>query len=199
MPTWPKEELEEAFRNYYLTGLVNEDWTAWSHLFTDDAVYKDHFWGVFHGPAEIEQFLETTMGGSPMVYAALQWYVINDDGRILYQVSNRADHPGEGTGFSEFPSLQNITYAGNGKFSSEEDWWVLNDMKLFVKNYNAALAESDDPDWSNKLSRRDFGDWVDWARPADPNHVAKPSWSKHDFKRVLYLRDIDFGERQERA
>jgi hypothetical protein len=76
---------------------------------------------------------------------------------------------------------------------------VMHDMKLFVKKYNAALEEAGTPDFANELTRRDFGDWVDWARPTDPNHQAKPSWVGKDFKPVLYMRDIDFGERTERV
>jgi len=76
MTTWPREELEQAFRHYFMTGIVYEDWTAWSKIFTDDATYHDHFWGTFHGSGEIEKFLETTMSGSPMVYSALMWYEI---------------------------------------------------------------------------------------------------------------------------
>jgi hypothetical protein len=197
MPTWPQEELEAAFRNYYMVGIIYEDWVAWSQLFTDDATYDDHFWGTFRGPGEIEKFLETTMGGSPGVYAALMWYSINPDGRIVYQNSNRADHPIEGREPLDFKSVQVIQYAGDGKFSSEEDWWVMYDMKRFVAKYNAALAEAGQPDFAKTLSRRDFGTWVDWARPSDPNHVAKPSWVGKDLKPVLYFGDMDFGERTE--
>ena len=31
-------EVEEAFKHYFMTGPVMEDWIAWSHLFTEDAV-----------------------------------------------------------------------------------------------------------------------------------------------------------------
>jgi hypothetical protein len=196
MPTWPREEIEEAFRHYYLTGIIYEDWVAWSQLFTDEATYHDHFWGTFRGPAEIEKFLETTMSASAMVYSALVWYVIQEDGRVVYQNSNRADHPYEGREIIDFPSLQVITYAGNGKWSSEEDWWVMYDMKRFVAKYNAALLEANQPDFAAELSRRDFGTWVDWARP-EPGHKAKPSWVGKDVKPVRYFGDMDFGERTE--
>ena len=53
--------MEEAFRHYFLTGPVGEDWVAWSQLFTDDAPYFDHFYGTFRGPHEIQMFLESTM------------------------------------------------------------------------------------------------------------------------------------------
>ncbi|MCW2622004.1 MAG: hypothetical protein JWL64_1606, partial [Frankiales bacterium] len=175
--TFPLAEIEEAFRNYYLTGIIYEDWVAWSKLFTDDATYHDHFWGTFTGPAEVEKFLETTMSGSAHVYAALEWYTYREDGRLIYKNSNRADHPIPEKGWMDFPSLQVIQYAGDGKWSSEEDWWVMYDMVRFRNKYNAALEEAGTPDFAATLSRRDFGDWVDWARPSDlDNYHPKPSW-----------------------
>ena len=61
MTTYDRAEVEEAFRHYYLTGIVGEDWVAWSQLFTEDATYTDHFYGTFNGPLEIQKFLESTM------------------------------------------------------------------------------------------------------------------------------------------
>jgi hypothetical protein len=195
--TYPLEEIEEAFRNYYLTGVIYEDWVAWSQLFTDDAKYHDHFWGTFTGPKEIEEFLERTMGASPMVYAALKWYVYDETGRLVYENSNRADLPTPEQGYVDFPSLQHLQYAGNGKWSSEEDWWVMYDMKRFVHKFHAGCKAAGKPDFADELARRDFGDWVDWARPSDPNHKATPSWVGKDFKPILVFGDMDFGIRTE--
>ena len=58
MTEFSRDEVETAFRHYFLTGPVLEDWIAWSRLFTDDAVYFDHFYGRFRGPAEIQLFLD---------------------------------------------------------------------------------------------------------------------------------------------
>src|ERR1700728_2090052 len=158
-----RDEVETAFRYYYLTGPVGEDWLAWSQLFTDDATYFDHFYGKFNGPLEIQQFLESTMSFAPHVYSVLVWYNIDGD-QIVYKVMNRADNPDPGQPPIEFPSLQIIQYAGDGKWASEEDWWIVREMKDFNQRYKAA-CEAHDPDHPNKLSRLDWGSWVDWARP----------------------------------
>ncbi|HEX5586470.1 MAG TPA: nuclear transport factor 2 family protein, partial [Acidimicrobiia bacterium] len=50
MAAHERAEVEAAFRHYFLTGPVLEDWVAWSELFADDAVYFDHFYGRFTGP-----------------------------------------------------------------------------------------------------------------------------------------------------
>ena len=122
------EEVEREFRRYFMTGPVLEDWQAWAGLFTDDATYFDHFYGTFTGPAEITKFLEGTMGAAPQVYSPLVWYVV-DGTRVAYKVLNRADNPQPGGQPIDFPSYQFIEYAGDGKWRSEEDVWLLPEMK----------------------------------------------------------------------
>lgn len=188
-----RSEIEEAFRHYFLTGPVYEDWIAWSQLFTDDAVYYDHFYGRFRGPSEIQPFLESTMGFASHVYTALVWYNIDGD-QIVWKGLNRADNPEPGGKPFEFPSLQIIHYAGDGKWSSEEDWWIMSEMKAFNKAYDAA-CRIHDPDHKHKLSRLHWGPWVDWARPAE-GHQAKPSWvGRTNVPKVTNIREMQFGER----
>jgi SnoaL-like domain len=191
----PRSEVEAAFRHYFLTGPVGEDWVAWSQLFTDDAPYLDHFYGTFRGPREIQMFLESTMSFAPHVYSPLVWYNI-DGTQIVYKVVNRADNPEPGGPPIEFPSLQIIHYAGDGKWSSEEDWWIMREMKRFNERYQAA-SRAHDPEHSHKLSRLDWGTWVDWARPAHDG-PATPSWlGRDDVPKVTSIRDMTFGERND--
>jgi len=193
MAKFERAEVEEAFRHYFLTGPVREDWIAWSQLFTDDAPYLDHFYGTFTGPFEIQQFLESTMSYAPHVYSALVWYNIDGD-QIVYKVVNRADNPQPGGPPIEFPSLQIIHYAGDGKWSSEEDWWIMREMKAFNESYIAA-SEQHDPDHRDKMSRLDWGTWVDWARPPSGFHTS-PSWlGRDDVPKVTSIRDLTFGRR----
>jgi hypothetical protein len=189
-----RKEVEEAFKKYYFTGPVGEDWKAWSELFTDDAWYKDHYWGTFHGPAEIEKFLDTTMSFAPGVYTAMLWYVIDGD-RVIWKGMNWADNfkepGGEKIGFE---TLQLMEYAGDGKWKSEEDWWIAYEMQRFAAWY-AEFGEPYNPSGDMSLTRDDWGDWVDWARPAE-GHAAKPSWlGKKGLKPTFSLKDIDFGVR----
>ncbi len=194
MSTFERAEVEAAFRNYYLTGVVGEDWHAWAYeCFTDDAIYKDHYWGTFHGPAEIEKFLDSTMSYAPGVYTPMMWYVIDGD-RVVWKGINRADNPdpdGEPFGFE---SLQLMQYAGGGKFKSEEDWWIAHEMQLFGKNYAEACARVD-PDFPAQMTRKDWGRWVDWARPPE-GRVARPSWlGRDDVTPIRSVREMDFGVR----
>jgi len=167
-----RDEIEKSFRQYYTVGPINEDWSALARLFTADATYLDHTYGLFTGPSEIAEYLERGMASVPQLYAALVWYNIDGD-RVVYKSINRADHPQEGGAPFEFASLQVITYAGNGEWSSQEDWWVPAHMAACLKGYKQACAEFD-PGHAAKMSRQDYGSWVSWARPA-PGHRPAPS------------------------
>ena len=188
-----RAEVEAAFRQYFMIGPVLEDWRSWAQLFTDDATYFDHFYGTFTGPEEIAYFLEGTMAAAPHVYSVLESYLI-DGNRIAYKLLNRADNPEPGAAPIDFPSYQFISYAGDGKWRSEEDVWVPAEMKSFARRY--ALAEEMHPQTlEQKLSRRDWGDWVDWARPAE-GHTARPSWfGRIDFVPFSSIHDVKLGVR----
>ncbi|AZG45421.1 nuclear transport factor 2 family protein [Gordonia insulae] len=187
-----RAEVEEAFKEYVRVGLVGEDWEAWTKLFTEDATYFDHFYGTFTGHDEILRYIEGTMGAAPHVYSVLVWYNVDGD-RVVYQIVNRADNPEPGAPPIDFPSWQVIQYAGDGRWKSEEDIWVMGEMKTFARTYSeAALRHPQSLD--ERLSRKDWGPWVDWARP-EPGHVARPSWyDRPDWKPLAY-NDIDFGIR----
>lgn len=187
-----RREVEEAFRHYFLTGPVLEDWSAWADLFTDDAVYFDHYYGRFHGPDEVKKFLESTMGYAPHVYSPLEWWNIDGD-RIVYKVWNRADNPEPDGPPAQFPSLQVIQYAGDGKWSSEEDMWTVKEMKRFNEEYEAMCRDIGQPDFKHEMSRRDWGP-VEWARPP-AGHRPRPSWVEGETELVSNIREMNFGER----
>lgn len=193
--TFERDEVESAFRHYFLTGPVHEDWVAWGKLFLDDAPYNDHYYGTFHGPEEIAYFLDGTMSFAAHVYSPLVWYNI-DGNQVVYKVTNRADNPEPGGPPIEFPSLQVIQYAGGGKWASEEDWWTPQEMKLFNQHYTEA-RERAGQSGPFPLSRKDWGEWVDWARlpdGADP----KPSWLGRDVKPITHIKEMTKGVRHPR-
>jgi hypothetical protein len=193
MSSFPRAEVEEAFKNYFMVGPVMEDWIGWSKLFTDDAVYFDHFYGRFHGPKEIELFLESTMMFGRHCYTSLVWYNI-DGNQIVWKGMNTADHPDPTQPPFLFPSLQIINYAGDGKWSSEEDWWMQSEMKTYAKGYWKA-CQATDPHYAEKMSREHWGD-VGWARPP-AGHIARPSWwgREQEIPVVRRIEDMTFGER----
>ena len=193
MASHSRDEVEEAFRNYFIVGPVREDWIGWSKLFTDDAVYFDHYYGRFRGPKEIELFLDSTMMFGKHCYTALDWYNIEGD-RIVWKGLNRADHPDPSQPPFEFPSLQIIHYAGDGKWRSEEDWWIQSEMRRLRQGLLESVPAID-PDFPEQLSRAHWGD-IEWARPPE-GHAATPSWlgRESEVPVVRRIEDMDFGER----
>jgi ketosteroid isomerase-like protein len=189
----PRDEVEAAFKTYIWTGIVGEDWAAWSKLFTDDATFNSKFYGLFHGPEEIQRFFERTMSFSPHVYSPLRWYAIDGD-RVVYLCVNRADNPEPGGAPFEFESLQFLTYAGDGRWSYEEDWWMIAEVKAFGVAYEAA-RELHDPAHKERRSRLHWDAGVDWARPSD-EHPNRPTWvGRDDIPRAASLRDLRDGVR----
>jgi hypothetical protein len=192
MADYERSELEDAFRTYFLTGPVHENWAAWAELFTDDAIYHDHFWGTFRGPGEILEWIEGVLAGGPQAYTVLSWYVIGTD-RVVYEAINRSDNPQVGAPPIDFTSLQVVTYAGGGKWCAEDDWWILRESKRWGEEYAAAAARFD-PEHASKMTRLDWGP-IDWARP-EPGAVGQPSWLKRDdLVSFQGLRDIHVGTR----
>jgi len=128
-----------------------------------------------------------------MVYTVLKWYVIDGD-RVVYECLNRADNPEPGAPPIDFPSYQIVDYAGGGKWGREEDIWIVGEMRAFANRYREA-ERAFPQTLEDKLSRNDWGHWVEWARPGS-GHQARPSWStKSDFKPFRGIADINFGVR----
>jgi len=152
------------------------------------------------------------------VYSPLVWYNI-DGPQVIYKVVNRADNPEPGGDPIDFPSLQVITYAGHGKWASEDDWWTVAEMRLFNHRYQTAKARAaanartplSRLDWSAAPDRApapdrgagadsgtgagpDSGTGTDWARPP-AGHQPSPSWLGRDVPPITRLSDIDVGVR----
>ena len=65
MATYPREEIEAAWAEYRRRGVETHDWPAWAKMFTDDALYEEHFLGVFDGQKAIEEWIVVVHEGVP--------------------------------------------------------------------------------------------------------------------------------------
>ncbi len=135
MTSYEVAEVEAAWAEFQLRGVQNEDWPAWSRMFTDDARYEEHNLGVFQGQAAIENFIVPTMKEYPSMTLWIEWAAIDGDRVAFYIWNNLPDPTGTGRRFG-FPNTTFLQYGGNGKFCFEADY------------YNPAGAE------------RVFGDWL---------------------------------------
>ena len=133
------------------------------------------------------------MGAAPQVYSPLVWYII-DGRRVAYKVFNRADNPQPGAPPIDFPSYQFIEYAGDGQWRSEEDVWLLPEMKNFARPILRRRRQASPRHWNCKDSVAMIGvrGWTGRAR--NPGHKAAPSWlDKAGFTPFSSLRTSTLG------
>ena len=163
MPAYSRDEMEQAFRRYWRTGAVGEDWDAWANLFTEDAEYVEHVLGNLRGREAIRNWIKPIMEQYGEIYTAYEWHSVDpDSGRVMVYMQNRRDHP-SGSGTIDFPGVTILQYAGSGQWSREEDFWAVPMAHKTVETYAAACKEFD-PSHPQKRSRLDWGNGPDWTR-----------------------------------
>ena len=132
MASYPRKEVQKAaealhrLRDKASAGEIG--WEALADMFTEDATYIDPAWGRFKGRDNIRQFMRDSMQGLKDWKFPTEWTVIDGD-RVVNRFLNRL--PGrraDGT-YYDVPGVSIIGYAGNGKFSFEED--VINMVHLY--------------------------------------------------------------------
>lgn len=157
-------EVEAAFRTYWQTGAVGEDWNAWADLFTDDAEYVEHVLGNMHGRDEIKRWIVKIMNDFPELYTFYEWHMVDGD-RVVVYMQNRRDHPDPAQPPIDFPGITVLNYAGDGKWSLEEDYWAYTKAVKASQEYAEACAQYD-ADHAEKRTRNNWPDGPSWARPA---------------------------------
>jgi len=159
-----RDEMEQAFRTYWRTGAVGEDWDAWADLFTEDAEYVEHVLGAMHGREEIRAWIKPIMAQYPELYTAYEWHSVDEtSGRVMVYMQNRRDHPDPSQPPIDFLGVTILQYAGNGMFSLEEDFWSLPEGIETAKRSAAAYRDVD-PTFPDQRTRRDWGNGPDWTR-----------------------------------
>ena len=127
MTTFTRAEMEREFEAYQERGRLagaTGDWNAWADQFTDDAVYVEHHFGRFEGQAAIREWITTTMAEFPnnqFVLFPIEWAIFDEErGWIVCEIQNRLSDPGDGSVF-QAANLTRLVYAGDGRWSYEED------------------------------------------------------------------------------
>ena len=159
---YTEAELDEAFRHYWQTGCVNEDWNAWADLFTPDVEYVEHQLGNLRGREAVRDWILPLMEQYGEIYTPYGWHTVDvERGRVVFAMTNRRDHP-NGVDFIDFPGLSIIDYAGDGQWSRQEDYWAMPAGQKAYRTYEKALAELD-PGHRARRTRRDWGGGPDWT------------------------------------
>ncbi|HXC49649.1 MAG TPA: nuclear transport factor 2 family protein [Candidatus Limnocylindrales bacterium] len=174
MTTFPIDEVESAFRTYWQTGAVGENWDAWADLFTEDALYVEHVLGNLHGREEIRAWIKPIMAQYGELYTVYEWHMVEPSGRAIVYMQNRRDRPG-GEGTLDFPGITILQYAGGGKWSKEEDFWAVPAATQTTEQYET-LRKQLDPEHRKKCTRNNWGNGPAWTRGA------ATYWEKHPKK-----------------
>jgi hypothetical protein len=126
MARFARAELEQALATYNAArdrASATGDWNIWAELFTEDAHYIEHAYGELRGREAIRAWITGVMAPFPRMRFPQDWVVFDEErGAIVFQCQNAFPEPfdAEGRAFA-FPNWTRIVYAGEGKFSSEED------------------------------------------------------------------------------
>jgi hypothetical protein len=122
-----RHELAAAFDNYQRTVTAiaaSGDWARFADLFTEDATYIEHAYGMFRGREQIRDWIVrtmTTFPGSSMVAFPPRWSVIDvERSWIVCEIRNIMADPGDGSVHEE-PNITILRYADDGLFAEEED------------------------------------------------------------------------------
>lgn len=145
MGRWSRDELEQAFENYQRTALragTSGDWRPWAELFTEDATYIEHLYGTLGGREAIYRWIQGTMGKfRDMQFFPVEWYIVDEErGWIVAQVWNRMVDPGDGSLHQQY-NFTLLKYAGNGKFSYEEDIYNPAHFQTMIQGWNQRKRE----------------------------------------------------------
>lgn len=155
------KEIEEAFRHFWQTGMIREDWVAWTELFTEDVVYEERVLGTMRGRAAVREWIIPLMERYREIYGVYEWHHADPSGRLVFYMQNRRDHP-SGEGYIDFPGVTILQYAGDGLWSREEDYWAEKLSIECYKTYEKALREFD-PNHRLKATRLHWGNGPSWT------------------------------------
>ena len=172
MTQWSKAELDDAFRTYWRVGAVGEDWNAWCDLFTDDALYIEHMYGNMRGRENIRGWIVPVMAKYLEIYTGYEWHTVDEErGRVILYVQNRRDHP-SGTGTCDFPGVTILDYAGNGRWSQEEDYYSISGRDRAMKEYQAGLTVN--PGHPQQGTRKNWGNGPAWTK-GNASYATRPA------------------------
>jgi ketosteroid isomerase-like protein len=94
-------------------------WTGIADYFTDDCVYIDPAWGRVEGIAELREFLDESMRGLEDWTFPVEFVAIERDQVVVKWTQITPPGP-DGTRYRQ-SGYSTLLYAGDGKFSYEED------------------------------------------------------------------------------
>jgi ketosteroid isomerase-like protein len=124
MARFSREEIEATYARYVETRERVEagevGWDALADFFTDDATFIDPAWGRIEGIEAIRRFLVESMAGLDDWSFPHEWTMVDED-RLIARWHNRLPGQRPDGSHYEAPGYSFMRYAGDGRFSYEED------------------------------------------------------------------------------
>jgi hypothetical protein len=103
------------------------------------------------GREAVRTWITELMAVSYDVHAVLNWFIVAGD-RVVFDMWNRYFHPDPTQPPIDFAGLTVLTYAGDGLFEREEDYW------------DQVTARTAYAEWSEACRQ--------WGSKGDPDHLA---------------------------
>jgi ketosteroid isomerase-like protein len=146
---WERKEVEEALQHYHAMAdraVELGDWNVWADIFTDDAIYVEHQYGVMRGSKEIRSWICGVMsaGTNPeMSFPVEQSITMIDNDFVGLYVPNRYNDPNDPNGEPyQFVSYTILLYAGDGQWCYEEDIYNAEETKRIHGLYASAKQQA---------------------------------------------------------
>ncbi len=139
-PAFAREEVEAEFEKYRQRAALaveSGDWDQWADQFTDDAHYREHHYGYFSSGAEIRAWIKSVMQPFPTMEFPPSFALI-DGNRVSTLIPNILPAPDGDAGYYGFDVNTILHYAGNGKWSFEEDVYSPAEAQETVNRWIAA-------------------------------------------------------------
>jgi predicted SnoaL-like aldol condensation-catalyzing enzyme len=139
-PAFPRAEVEAEFETYRARAALaveSGDWDQWADQFTDDANYREHHYGYYRSQQEIRDWIKSVMQPFPTMEFPPSFALI-DGNRVSTLIPNILPAPEGDDGYYGFDVNTILHYAGNGKWSFEEDVYNPREAEAVVASWIAA-------------------------------------------------------------
>ena len=136
-PAHPRSEVDAEFARYReraALAVATGDWDQWADQFTDEAHYREHHFGYFRSGAEIRAWIKSVMQPFPTMEFPVSSYLI-DGNRVTALIPNVLPAPAGDSGYYGFDVNTILHYAGNGKWSFEEDVYSPSEAEGVIKKW----------------------------------------------------------------
>jgi predicted SnoaL-like aldol condensation-catalyzing enzyme len=139
-PAFPRAEVEAEFEKYRrraARAVETGDWDQWAAQFTDDAHYREHHYGYYTSGEQIREWINSVMQPFPTMEFPPS-YALIDGNRVSALIPNILPAPEGDDGYYGFDVNTILHYAGNGKWSFEEDVYNPREAEETVQRWIAA-------------------------------------------------------------